>query len=339
METIGIGLIGCGIWGSLHAQTYSSSIHTKLVTICDQNGKKAEQFSQKYGSQNFTTDYYEVLSNPVISAVSIATPDHTHTPIVMDALKAGKHVLVEKPLAMTVHECKEILAARDAAGTILMVDFHNHWNIPFLQVKKMVDSGELGDLQMINVRLNDTIFVPTKMLSWASKSSPAHFLGSHVVDLIRWLSGDEVTRVYSVSRSTVLKEKGVDTSDFYQTILELSKGATAYVENCWIVAENAPNVFEFKGEFIGSKGSTFVNISHHRMVEKYTEEGAGFPDVLGVVDRYGKAAGFCTAPVEHFIDCIIHNTVPLTTGEDGLAATQVVQAMEESARTGLPIDL
>ena len=339
MNTIGIGLIGCGIWGSIHAQTYSSSPHTKIITICDQDRKKARDFSNKYGSVNFTTDYKEILSNPGIAAVSIATPDHTHTPIVLDALNAGKHVLVEKPLAMTVRECEEILAARDAAGTVLMVDFHNHWNIPFIQVKKMIDSGELGELQMINVRLNDTIFVPTKMLSWASESSPVHFLGSHVVDLIRWLSGDEIARVYSVSRSNVLMQKGIDTPDFFQTILELSRGSTAYVENCWIVAENAPNVFEFKADFIGSKGSTFVNVSHHRMVEKYTEEGSGFPDVLGVVDRYGKDAGFCTAPMEHFIDCLVHNSKPLTTGEDGLAATQVVQAMEESARTGLPVNV
>jgi predicted dehydrogenase len=75
------------------------------------------------------------------------------------------------------------------------------------------------------------------------------------------------------------------------------------------------------------------------MVEKYTEDGSGFPDVLGVVDRYGKDAGFCTAPMEHFIDCLVHNTQPLTTGEDGLVATQVVQAMEESVRTGLPVNI
>ena len=75
------------------------------------------------------------------------------------------------------------------------------------------------------------------------------------------------------------------------------------------------------------------------MIEKFTEEGAGFPDVTGVIDRYGKAIGFCTAPIEHFIDCVINNTAPFVTGEDGLAATQVIQAMEESAKTGLPVEL
>ena len=339
MKTQSIGIIGCGIWGAIHAQTFSNSPFTRLVSFCDQDKDRADQYHRKYEAKSYTTDYKEILSDPEISAVSIATPDHTHTQLVLDALKAGKHVLVEKPLATTVDECKQILAARDTSGVILMVDFHNHWNIPFIQVKNMVDSGELGDLQMINVRLNDTIYVPTKMLSWASKSSPVHFLGSHVVDLIRWITGDEIIKVYSVSRSEVLRKKDIDTQDFYQSILEFSKGTTAYVENCWILPENSPNIFEFKGDFTGSKGSTSVNVSHHRMIEKFTAEGAGFPDVSGVVDRYGQTLGFCTASIEHFIDCVRNNTTPMVTGEDGLLATQVVQAMEESAKTGQPVDL
>ena len=339
MKTFGIGLIGCGLWGSIHARTYKASPLVRLITVCDQDLDRAGQFAKNYGFSSYTTNLKELLANPDIEAVSIATPDHTHTPVVLEALEAGKHVLVEKPLATTVGECDQILKTRDKQGVKLMVDFHNRWNIPFIQVRKMVESGELGDLMMINVKLNDTIYVPTKMLHWAKKSSPAHFLGSHTVDLIRWLSGSEIKKVYSVSRSVVLRGQGIETPDFYQTILELSSGATAYVENCWIVAENAPNVFDFEGEFIGSKGSTFVNISHHRMIEKYTPDGSGFPDVLGVVDINGKPTGFCTAPIEHFIDCIAHGTDPASTGEDGLEATRVVVAMEQSAASGQPVNL
>jgi predicted dehydrogenase len=339
MNTLGIGLIGCGIWGSVHARTYAASPLVKLVAVCDQNRDRAQQFKEKYGFTSFTSDLKEILSNPDISAVSITTPDHTHTPILLEVMEAGKHVLVEKPLAMTVEECEKILAVRDKTGVKLMVDFHNRWNIPFLQVKQMIESGELGDLMMMNVKLNDTIYVPTKMLSWAGRSSPVHFLGSHLVDLIRCLSGAEIQRVYSVSRSVVLKNKGIETPDFYQSILELSDGSTAYVENCWIVAENAPNIFDFKGEFIGSKGSTYVNVSDHRMIEKYTEEGSSYPDVTGIVDIHGKPAGHCTAPIEHFIHCVVHDTEPAVTGEDGLKATRVVQAMEQSARTGQPVNI
>jgi predicted dehydrogenase len=339
MKTIGFGLIGCGLWGSIHARTYQASPLVRGIAVCDQDKGRAGNFAEKYGFSSYTTDLEKLLSNPEIQAVSVATPDHTHTPIVLKALEAGKHVLVEKPLAMTVEECEKILQARDKNGVMLMVDFHNRWNIPFLHVRNMINSGELGDLMMINIKLNDTIYVPTKMLEWAERSSPVHFLGSHVVDLVRWLSGSEIKRVYSVSRSVVLKNRGLKTPDFFQSILELSGNATAYIENCWIVSENAPNVFDFEGEFIGAEGSTFVNVSHHRMVEKYTREGSGYPDVLGVVDINGKPAGFCTASIEHFIDCVAHGREPVVPGEDGLEATRVVQAMEQSARSGQPVEL
>ena len=87
-----------------------------------------------------------------------------------------------------------------------MVDFHNRWNLPFLAIRQRLESGDMGGLLSINVRLNDTLFVPTRMLSWAAQSSPVRFLGSHIVDLIRWISRAEVSRVYAVSQSTVLRQ-------------------------------------------------------------------------------------------------------------------------------------
>jgi predicted dehydrogenase len=339
MKTTGFGLIGCGIWGSVHAMTYAASPYVDLLAVCDQNVDRARETAEKYQVKKFVTDWHKVLDDPDIKAVSIATPDFAHTEIVLAALHAGKHVLVEKPLALTVADCEKIISTRDHHGVKLMVDFHNRWNIPFVHIRRMVDSGELGDLMMMNIRLNDTLYVPTKMLSWAAQSSPAGFLGSHVVDLVRWLTGSEIKKVYSVNRSVVLKSKGIDTPDFQQSILELSGGGTAYIENCWIVAENAPNIFEFKGEFIGSKGSTYVNASHHRMIEKYTSAGAGFPDVAGIVEMNGKPAGFCISSIEHFIDCVVNDRQPAVQAEDGLAAVRVVIAMEESARTGQPVNL
>ena len=339
MKKAGFGLIGCGTWGAVHARTLAASPSIRFAATCDQDEGRAARFAQQYGAERYFADWHELLASPDIQAVSIATPDFAHGEIVRAAIEAGKHVLVEKPLATTVEECKRLLAARDKNAVKLMVDFHNRWNLPFVNIRRLVDSGELGTLLMMNVRLNDTLFVPTRMLSWAAKSSPAHFLGSHLVDLIRWLSVAEVTRVYSVSRSVVLKKAGIDTPDFFQSILELSNGGTAVIENCWIVNESAPNVFDFQCEFIGTKGSAYVNASHHRMVEKYTDQGAGFPDVAGAPDLYGKPVGFAVAAIEHFVDCVLSDRQPLVTGEDGLKATQVVWAMEESARNGKPVDL
>lgn len=339
MNKSGFGLIGCGLWGSVHARVYAASPGGRLVAVCDRDGERAARFAKEYGAGKHTSSWRDVVSDPEIRAISVVTPDFEHAEIVLAAIEAGKDILVEKPLATSVAECEQIVEARKRKGVRVMVDFHNRWSLPFVQVRRALDAGELGTLMMVNIRLNDTIFVPTKMLSWAARSSPLYFLGSHVVDLIHWLSRAEVTRVYSVSRSVVLKEAGIDTPDLYQSILELSNGATAMVENCWIVNENAPNVFDFQCEFVGSKGSAYANISAHRALETYTASGAALPDLLGSVDLYGKPVGFAVAPIEHFVDCVINQTDPLVTDEDGLKAARVIAALQESAKTGQPVVL
>jgi len=339
MIQTGFGLIGCGTWGAVHARTYQASPWARLVEVCDKDANRAAHFAEQYGAQKHSSDWLELLANPEIQAVSIATPDFAHSEVVIAAIEAGKDVLSEKPLASTVEDCRRILAARERKGIKLMVDFHNRWNLPFLSIRRQLEAGELGKLLAINIRLNDTLFVPTRMLSWAARSSPAHFLGSHIIDLVRWMSGAEVSRVYAVSRSVVLKDAGVDTPDFLQYILELSSGATAMVENCWIVNESSPSVFDFQSEFIAAKGTAYVNASHNRTVEIYTDRGVQLPDVAGAPDRYGQPVGFAVAAIEHFIDCVVNDKQPMVTGEDGLSVARVLAAIEESAATRHPVDV
>ncbi len=337
MSKVGFGLIGCGIWGHMHARAYTASPLARLVSVCDQDPGRAGALAAEFGVSEHGTDWRALLARSDIQAVGIATPDFAHGEIALAALEAGKHVLVEKPLATTVEECERIVATQKSKGSKLMVDFHNRWSIPFVSLRRAIAAGQLGSLLLLNIRLNDTRFVPTRMLSWAAKSSPLQFLGSHVVDLIHFLSGASVTRVYSVSRSAVLKTLGIDTPDFYQSILELSTGGTAMVENCWIVDEHAPNVYDFQCEMIGSEGSAYVNASHHRMAELYCEKGAELLDVAGAADLYGKPVGFAMASIQHFIDCVANDTPPMVTGEDGLAVARVLAAIERSAQTGLPV--
>lgn len=339
MIKVGVGLIGCGTWGKVHARTYAASDAVSFVTACDLEPRRAEEFARAFGPQGHSSDWREVLEDPRIRAVSIATPDFAHGEIVLAALQAGKDVLVEKPLATSVEECERLVAAWKKAGVKLMVDFHNRWSLPFVNLRARLEAGDLGKLLMMNIRLNDTLYVPTEMLSWARRSSPAHFLGAHVVDLVRWLSGAEVKRVYSVSRSEVLKNAGIETPDFFQSILELTSGATAVIENCWILNPSTPSVFDFQCEFVASRGTAYVNASHHRMMEVYTDQGAALPDVAGAPDLYGKPVGFCVAAIEHFIQCVASDTQPSVNGEDGLAAARIIKAIEDSAATRRPVDL
>lgn len=337
---IGFGLIGTGLWGEMHARAYTTSPGAELKAICDVRVDRAREVAEKYGVKDFYTDYMKLLERDDISAVSIATPDFAHTDITVAAAKAGKHILIEKPLATSVEDCEKILAVVKAARDIkCMVDFHNRWNPPFVTAKNAIEAGELGKPMLVYMRLNDTIFVPTCMLSWASKSEVVWFVGSHVVDLTRWLINDEVCKVYAVSRSEVLKSKGIATPDFYEAILEFKNGAVATIENCWILPDSLPTVIDFKCQVIGSEGAVYLDLSSHRVIQKYVKDNASYPDVLVYPTIHGRHTGFAIESIRHFIDCVVNDKEPMVTAEDGLAATRIITAIQESSKKGEPVIL
>ena len=339
MKPVQFGLIGAGVFGQVHAKVYADHPGAKLAVICDLNAKRAKQVAKACGGVKTCTDYREVIADPNITAVSVATPDFAHTPLVVAAAKAGKHVLVEKPLATTVADCETMIKATKKAGVKFMVDFHNRWNPPFVIAKEAIRKGEIGLPRHIYYRLSDTQYVPFKMLSWANKSTVAWFLASHCIDTLHWLLEDKVKRVYCVRRREVLKKAGVDTPDFYLATLEFSHGTCAVIENSWLLPQTYPTVFDLKAQIVGDKGALFFDTSHHRMAEKYTAKSATYPDVVAKIDVRGHQGGFAAESIRHFADCVIHNRKPFVTGEDGLAATRVICAMDESADKGKPIEL
>lgn len=339
MNRVGFGLIGAGLWGEMHAKVYSSSPGAELKAVCDLKEDKAKGVAEKYGVRDWYLDYKKLLERDDISAVSIATPDFAHTDIAIEAARAGKHILVEKPLATSVEDCEGILRAVRSANVKLMVDFHNRWNPPFVNTKTTIESGEIGKPMLMYIRLNDTIFVPTEMLSWTSKSEVIWFVGSHVVDLTRWLFNDEVRKVYAVSRSEVLREKGIDTPDFYSAILEFKNGGVGVIENCWILPDSLPTVIDFKCQVICSGGAIYMDLSGHRAIQKYTKEDVSYPDVLVAPVVYDKQMGFAAESIRHFVDCVVNNKEPMVTGEDGLIATKIISAIRESSESGEPVQL
>jgi predicted dehydrogenase len=347
-DQVGFGVIGTGVWGETHLMAYSSDPGIKLVGACDKNEKLGRERADKYGAEFFTTDYHELLARDDIKAVSIVTPDFLHREIAVAAAEAGKHILIEKPMATTIEDCEAMIAAAEANNVTLMVDFHNRFNPSFLALKKAIDAGQMGEPQMLSLRLNDTIFVPTEMLSWSSKSSVLWFLGSHSVDLVRWLFGDEVERVYCVSRSRVLRQRGYDTPDFFHTICELKSGAVAHIENCWILSNAYPTVADLKCEFVGSEGTAIFSVVKSDTVELYSDNplrtfgstpGVLFPDTNVLMDVYGKPTGFGVESILYFARCVIEGKRPFITPQDGLENTRVLLAAIESARLGQPVEM
>ena len=334
----GFAVVGSGLWGGLHARVYSESERVRLVAVCDLDQARAFELGARFGAASYT-DLDKMLAREDIDAVSIVTPDFAHVDIALAAIRAGKHVLVEKPLATTSADCHRIIDAAKSSGVKLMVDFHNRWSPPFCSAKTSIEAGELGSVRLIYYRLNDTIFVPTEMLSWAGRSTVQWFIGSHSLDTVTWLIADKVESVYAVSRSVVLKGMGVDTPDFYEVILEFANGAVAVVENCWILPNSLPNIIDLKCEIVGSEGALYVDGSSHRVLERHVGGKGWYPDVLVMPEIRGKQMGFAAESIRHFIDCVIQDKEPSVTGEDGLRVTELIEAVERSVAGGVKVSL
>src|SRR3954471_8496086 len=338
MERVGFGVIGAGLFGENHALVYSRLPGVELVTVCDQNEARAREIAERYGARSYVTDYQQLLTDPEIRAVSIATPDFAHAEIAMAAAQAGKHILCEKPLATDVEEAQAIVDAAAGAGVKLMVDFHNRANPPFVAAREQVQSGALGTPAYGYARLSNTTFVPLEMLSWADRSSALWFLGSHAVDIMRFILNDTVVRVQAVSRSGILQKLGVDAPDFHVAIAEFKHGAVVTFENAWILPRSQPMVYDFKVELLGSEGAVYIDSSHHGALELHTGGKLSYGDVLGTTPTSDlRIGGFVLEAIARFVDAVLYDRPVLATGEDGLEATRIVDAIKRSAETGQPV--
>jgi len=325
--------IGVGLWGESHALVYARHPHAFLAAVCDLNEQRAQEVAVRYKAEWCTSDYRQVLADPTIDAVSVATPDFAHAEIVIAAARAGKHVLVEKPLATTVAEAEAMVQAAQEAGVSLMVDFHNRWSPIFNHARDALRAGELGRPLIFDLHMSNTKFVATKMLSWASRSSVLWFLGPHAVDQMCWILGEYPRRVHALVRSGVLEGMGVKTPDLYAITFEFPSGAIGRLEHVWVLPDSQPNICDFRGHIVGSEGALYLEPLTHHDATKYTDK-PHLVDTVGAPMIQGERHGFMLASIEHFVDCVTNNKPPLVTGAEGLAVTRILCAVEESVARG-----
>lgn len=327
---IKVGVIGVGLHGMHHVRAYAALPTVELAAIADVNGERAQAVAEEFGIPKWYTDYREMLAGVDLAVVSIATPDHLHLEPTLAALEAGVHVLLEKPMALTVAEAERMVNTAESAGLKLMVNFAPRWQLPNAQAKDALDRGELGYPVYAYVRMINTLYVPTKMLAWPQKTALPHWLLTHASDRVRWFLGSEPKRVYAVSTSGVLREMGIDVEDLYHATIEFESGAIATLETFWILPETVPLIGSSIFELVCSKGYVVVDntapLTTIATPEKYMHPGP-FAGVL-----HGEPVGMVNEAVKHFVKCVIEDREPLITGRDGLAVTGLVCAIVESAK-------
>lgn len=337
MKMTNIAIVGAGVWGETHAAIFSEHPYANPVAICDKDLDRAKALKEKFGLQAAYADVEGMLRAGGFDAVSIVTPDHLHADIAVACANAGKHLLIEKPIATSVKDVHRIVDAARRNNVRVMVDLHNRWSPPFAQAKAELESGTLGSLRSAYIRLNDIKWVATDMLPWAASSSILWFLGSHSLDTLQWLFDDYVTRVYCVSSRGVLDGLGVQTDDVFLTTLEFSRGGIAQMENGWITPNANPCVNDIKCTLSGDRGMIAIDASHHNLIQMVTDTAVTVPDVLVRNRIHGRVKGFAYESIRSFLDNLATEQPFIVTMEDAARTSIALLAIIESAKGRTPV--
>ncbi len=325
-QKIKIGIIGAGTWGRVHAIAFSEMAEADLVGICDLSLSRAEALTAEFGGKA-SCDVAAFLKT--VDAVAIATPDHLHREVAIQALEAGTPVLIEKPLATTVEDAEAIADAVARTGTPLMVDFHARWHPNYIGAKRAVDEGRLGAVQMGYIRLHDRIEVPTSMLGWSGGSGPDWFLMAHTIDAISWILGARPSSVFAKGSSGVLKARGVDTLDGIQAIIRFGSASVMFDTN-WILPDGFPSLVDHRMTLYGSEGS--LDMSNVPTLD-LSGSTFGRPFSSVATERPGNHFGPLYEPMKDFVRGV-RDSQPLTpTVTDGVWVTRAIASLRRSIQT------
>jgi predicted dehydrogenase len=332
-----IGIIGCGFMGSLHARTISSLSEAEIVAVSDSDEKRVKLLADKYKTRYYL-DYNVMLDREDVDAVVIATPDHLHKDPSVAAAEAGKHILLEKPIATSIEDAKAIIGAAEKNKVKLMIGHILRFDPRYYGIKSAIEEGTIGRPMLLYARRNATISEARRL---RGRVPVLLYLAIHDIDLILWYVKDKVKTVFSENVDGKVKEE-LGVSDFNWTILKFKNGAVGSVECGWGLTENWANwkkpsswssFGDVRMEVVGTEGSIYLNY-YPMSLYACDSEGWKFPDTLHWPSLHGEVVGDILYEDRHFVSCVLKDKQPLVSGQDGLEALKVVLAAINSSTTG-----
>ena len=258
MESVRIGVIGLGWFGEVHCDAIAATPGLELAALCTRTRSRLEDLGRKYGVDVLETDYRALLGRGDLDAVSIVTMWDQHTEPALDALEAGKHVFLEKPMASTVADCERIVAAAAAARGFLMVGHICRFNPRYAAAKREIEAGRIGRIVALSSRRNIPAAWTPEILN---KIGPIIGDAIHDTDLMLWFTGAKVVSAYAQT----VDVRGLKYPDIGQTMYRFDSGATATLETVWCMPEKTPFDIDERMSIIGTDGfihiqDTFPNI-------------------------------------------------------------------------------
>lgn len=355
MAKLRVGVIGAGGIGfGVHLPGYARLKDVELVAVCDIEEAKLQRAVEKYQVPNTFTDYNEMLKMKDLDAVTIATPNYLHAPVAIAALNAGKHVLCEKPLSIKAEYAQQMVDAANKAGKLFMIGVNRRYEERSQQLKKMIQSGELGKVYAANTGWLRRRGVPYWggwfMEKAKSGGGPLIDLGVHMLDLTWWLLG--TPKPISVTGSTyheienftitewdindpvLIGAMAVDTKNIVYDIedsafalIKFEGGITITLAASW--ALNTEREITFL-DLYGSKGGARWN-----PLTIYTEKDNNLANLeIKTQERHSHFV-----EIEHFVDCVRNGKEPLSPAREAVEIMKILDAIYKSAETGSEIKL
>lgn len=332
-KDLNVGVIGLGRIGKLHVHNLFAEIPgIKLTGVSDIIEDSLEEISKKYDIPIVKNDYRYLLDKKEIDAVIICSSTDTHSPIMIEAAQAGKHIFCEKPIALDLKEIDRALSAVKAAGVKLQIGFNRRFDPSFMKAKEMVQSGKIGKPHIVKITSRDPAPPPLDYI----KISGGIFLDMtiHDFDMVRYLLDEEVKALMAVGNCLV----DPDISKYND--IDTAIVTFQYKNSAWGIIDNSRQAvygYDQRIEIFGSGGCIQVGNKIPTEVLLYGEESAmSDKPVYFFLERYNDAY---INEMKHFSECIKNNMNPSVNGYDGKMAVVMGYAAKESFKKGRFVEI
>jgi len=323
-KTIGWGLIGTGkIADDRILPGINAFTGNKLIGVVSREQSRADAFAKKFGAQHAYTSYAEMLKNPDVDVVAIHTPNHQHAEEAIAAARAGKHVFCDKPMATSAADAERIVRECEKAGVMLGVNFHNRFMPCFIETKRIIDSGEIGKVILVQLEASPGARPGGTLSSWRTDPKSAvlgttNSIGVHVFDILRYMLSSEITEVTSLfdTPRDVMEEIAL-------SIFRFDNGAMAQLT----IHETAPyphNDYVIQGSKGRITGRGLTRSRAGGVMEVLTADGKTRTTEYPAINAHG-------ASVAAFSAAVRDKRAPNPSGIDGLRSVQLTEAMAKSA--------
>jgi scyllo-inositol 2-dehydrogenase (NAD+) len=340
MDRIDVGVIGTGWCGGIRTDACVANPLVRNLHIAETRQERLAEVAAKAHPVTAVSDYRILLDNPDIAAVIIsATPETTHFPMARDALMAGKHVFLEKPIAITLAEADELVALAKSNNVKFTIGYSQRFNPKYAYIKQCLDDGTLGEPVSALVSRHITRSLGSK-ISGRVKLSPAAMEATHDLDFILWcLAPAKPIRVYAQTVYKLMKEKN-GAPDCTWIIVTMDNGVSFTIGAGWILPIGYPNYSATTLEMVGTKGALMIDDTHRDVVLNTEQNGIQFPMSSMPGEQVGHVyAGPMSAETHHFLEAIALDKPVLVTPEQARAVMAVYIAADLSSERNEPVTL